>query len=121
MKTPSNTPSTVHAAPWARRALLGFIATSALVSAQAADSAPLAQVGDTQIKIEDIRPYLEKLGAREQAALQANPQLLTQYVRSVLVQQLLLKEALAKNWDKQAEVAEAVERAKDNALSLIHI
>lgn len=117
MKSPSNLQSTVHAAPWARRALLGFIATSAFVSAQAADSVPLAQVGDTQVKIEDIRPYLQNLGAREQAALQANPQLLTQYVRSVLVQQLLLKEALAKNWDKQTEVAEAAERAKENAIA----
>jgi parvulin-like peptidyl-prolyl isomerase len=117
MKTPSDTQSTVLAAPWARRALLGFIASSALVSAQAADSAPLAQVGDTQVKIEDIRPYLEKLGVREQAALQANPQLLTQFVRSVLVQQLLLKEALAKNWDKQAEVTAAVERAKENTIA----
>jgi parvulin-like peptidyl-prolyl isomerase len=117
MKNTSLTQSSGQAAPWARRALLGLVATSALATSQAAESTPLAQVGDTQIRIEDIRPYLEKLGLREQAALQANPQLLTQYVRTVLVQQLLLKEALAKNWDKQAAVAAEAERARENAIA----
>ncbi len=91
----------------------GLISSGAI----AADSAAVALVGDTEIKVDDVRPFLAKLDAREQAALAGDPALLSQFVRSIVVQQLLLKKALAEKWDEQPAVKEQLERVREAAIA----
>ena len=58
----------------------------------------IARVGDTDIKEASLRTFVAGLGEREQAALARDPALLSQVVRSLLANQLVLKEAIAKRW-----------------------
>jgi parvulin-like peptidyl-prolyl isomerase len=89
----------------------------------APDGRIIARIGDTNLEEDKVRAMLAGLGAREYAALARDPALLAQFVRSLLANQLVLEEALAKQWDKRAEVAEQVQRARDAAIveSYLHM
>lgn len=72
----------------------------------------VARVGGETITTETIKPYLAGLSAEERTALQENPQVLSQTVRNLLLQQVLLKEALAANWDDRPEIKEQIEQLR---------
>jgi peptidylprolyl isomerase len=76
----------------------------------------VARVGGTEIKEDDLRVFIAALGEREQAALSRDPALLSQVVRQLLSNHLVLKEALAKQWDERPEVAEQLKRAREIAI-----
>jgi parvulin-like peptidyl-prolyl isomerase len=82
----------------------------------ASDTNVIARVGDTEIKLDEIRAGIESLDAREQAALARDPSLLNQTVRTLLMRRVVLKEALAKHWDTEPAVATLIQRARDNAV-----
>jgi parvulin-like peptidyl-prolyl isomerase len=82
----------------------------------ASDTNVIARVGDTEIKLDEIRAGIESLDAREQAALARDPSLLNQTVRTLLMRRVVLKEALAKHWDTEPAVATLSQRARDNAV-----
>ena len=84
--------------------------------ASAAESGIIARIGGEPIKIEDVRALLGGLDPREQAALARDPALLSQTVRTLLVQRMILNEAQAKHWDQQPEVAAKLERVRQTAL-----
>jgi parvulin-like peptidyl-prolyl isomerase len=100
----------------------GIIAAGSLDSALAAgepaasDTNVIARVGDTEVKLDEIRASIESLDAREQAALARDPSLLNQTVRTLLMRRVVLKEALAKHWDTEPAVATLIQRARDNAV-----
>ncbi len=96
--------------------LLVYSATAADPSPSATDSAVIARIGDTEVKIDDIRASIESLDARDQAALARDPSLLNQVVRTFLVRRIVLKEALAKKWDQESAVAAQIQRARDNTI-----
>jgi peptidylprolyl isomerase len=76
----------------------------------------VARVGGAEIKEDELRAFIAALGEREQTALARDPALLSQVVRQLLANQLVLKEALAKRWDQRPEVAEQLKRARENAI-----
>jgi hypothetical protein len=80
------------------------------------DSTVIARVGDSEVKLDEIRSAIESLDARDQAALARDPSLLSQTVRTLLMRRVVLKEALAKHWDQEPAVATLIERARDNAV-----
>jgi parvulin-like peptidyl-prolyl isomerase len=80
------------------------------------DTTVIARVGDTEIKLDEIRASIESLDAREQAALARDPSLLNQTVRTLLMRRVVLKEALAKHWDTEPAVAALIQRARDDAV-----
>jgi len=82
----------------------------------ASDTNVIARVGDTEVKIDEIRASIEGLDARDQAALARDPSLLNQTVRTLLMRRVVLKEALAKHWDTEPAVATLIQRARDNAV-----
>jgi parvulin-like peptidyl-prolyl isomerase len=83
-------------------------------SIHAADTQPvIARVGTEDIKAEMIRPYLDALSPADREALAANPQVLSQTVRSLILQQVLLKEALATGWDQRPDVQSRLEQARE--------
>jgi len=82
----------------------------------AEETTAVARVGETEVKADELRALLGNLDPRDRAALARDPALLNRTVRAVLVQRLVLQEALAKQWDKQPAVATQLERLRQNAL-----
>jgi parvulin-like peptidyl-prolyl isomerase len=76
----------------------------------------IARVGDTEVKLDEIRSTIDSLDAKEQAALARDPSLLNQTVRTLLMRRVVLKEALAKHWDTEPAVATLIQRARDNTV-----
>lgn len=91
----------------------GVLSSQKLAAAEAA----IARVGGEDISADKIRTVLEGLGSNERSALEQNPSLLTQTVRTLILQQVLLKEALATGWDKQPEVVEKLELLRQSAIA----
>lgn len=81
----------------------------------------VARVGDTNLSADDIRGYVAALAPREQAAVAQDPALLSQAVRLLLANRLVLQEAVAKKWDQQAAVAAQLDRVRDSALTELYL
>lgn len=101
-----------------RRLLHTFLAPLVLAAplARAADDV-IARVGDQEIKAAQVTPYLENLNESDRATLLKNPAALSQAVRTLILQQILLKEAIASGWDKTPEVAEQLDRLRQGAIA----
>ena len=84
--------------------------------AQAADEV-IARVGDQDIKVAQVTPYLENLSEPDRAALLKNPASLSQAVRALILQQVLFKEAVSSGWDKTPEVAAQLDRLRQQAVA----
>jgi len=76
----------------------------------------VARVGTSDVTADDIRSVVAGLDDRQRAALARDPALLSQTVRLVLANRLVLKEARSKKWDEQPAVVAQVERARDNTI-----
>jgi parvulin-like peptidyl-prolyl isomerase len=81
----------------------------------------VARVGDTEVTIAEIRAALQNQDAQVQAAAQRDPTVLSQVVRAILAQRLVLKEALAKKWDQNPAVNAALEQLRDNAIAQTYL
>jgi peptidylprolyl isomerase len=82
----------------------------------AANSEIVAKLGARNITVDEVRAFVATLGAREQAAIARDPALLSQAVRAMLANQLVLKEALEKQWDQQPAVAAQLDQVRKNAI-----
>ncbi len=104
-------------------ALLLAASTAAQEPPAAADAAKpdnpgvLGRIGDSEVLADDVRALLRQLGPAERETLEQNPAVLGQVVRSLLVQQLVLKEALEKKWDKEPEVISQLQRVREGAIT----
>lgn len=81
----------------------------------------VARVGTTEITADDLRGYIAALGAREQIALAQDPALLSQTVRLLLANRLVLQEVVAKKWDQQPAIAAQLERVRQNAVAELYL
>ncbi|HLH94744.1 MAG TPA: peptidylprolyl isomerase [Xanthobacteraceae bacterium] len=102
-RTPSS-PATVTPAPTSRPA-------EAVKSSEV-----IARLGTSDVTAEELRAVIATLEPRQQAALAHDPTLLSQAVRTILGDRLVLKEALAKKWEQQPSVAAQIERARENVI-----
>ncbi|MCW1887291.1 peptidylprolyl isomerase [Luteolibacter flavescens] len=96
--------------------LLTLIAATT-TAALHADTATLGKIGELELKTDEIREAIAGLEAGQDAALAKDPAALSQYVRALLIQRLVLKEALAQKWDQQPEVVAKLVRARESALT----
>lgn len=80
------------------------------------DSAVIARAGDTELKAAEVRETIRGLDANTQAAIARDPSALSQVVRLVVTQRLVLQEAQAAKWDQNAAAAAQIARARDNAV-----
>ena len=94
-------------------------ATQGLASAKPGGDDVIARVGNANVSAEELRAYVGALGAQDQAALAKDPALLSQAVRMLLANRLVLQELTAKKWDQQPNIAAQLDRVRE--LSLIHI
>ena len=76
----------------------------------------IARLGTTDVTADELRGIVANLDPRQQAALARDPALLSQAVRTMLGERLVLKEALAKKWEQQPAVVAQVERARQNVI-----
>jgi peptidylprolyl isomerase len=97
-------------------------ATQGLASAKTSGGDDvIARVGNANISAEELRAYVGALGAQDQAALARDPALLSQAVRMLLANRLVLQEVVARKWDQQANVAAQLDRVRENALVEIYL
>ncbi len=76
----------------------------------------IARVGGIDVTADEVRATIALLDARNQAAVTRDPALLSQTVRVILANRLVLKEALAKKWDQQPAVIAQLARARENLI-----
>ncbi len=77
----------------------------------------IGSVGTLEVRAREVRQQLEALGEAEREALRRDPNAFGQYVRAILVQRLVLREALAASWDKSAPVAERMRLLRDGVVA----
>jgi peptidylprolyl isomerase len=83
-----------------------------------ADTAPvLGKAGDIEITGTEIREIIAGLEAEQQTALARDPAALGQFVRALLVQRVVLKQALDRKWDQDPAVIAKLVRARESALT----
>ncbi len=92
-----------------------FLVFSSILSG--ADTVVIAKVGENEVKADDIKPFIEKLSVRDQVALSKNPAALNEYVRGLIFQQLVYKEAMAKKWDQQPQVVSLIDKMRQQAIT----
>lgn len=83
----------------------------------AAEGEILGHLGETEIKIEEVRASLAHLDANQAEAVRRDPKVLEQVVRGFLVQKLVLKEALDKKWDQEPAIVAKLARVRDSTLT----
>ena len=83
----------------------------------AADTTVIAKVGDNEVRAEDIKPFIEKLSVRDQLILSKDPAAMNEFVRNIIIQQLVYKEALSKKWEQQPQVAAQLDRIRQQAIT----
>ncbi|MDP4360544.1 hypothetical protein QR510_28370, partial [Escherichia coli] len=76
----------------------------------------VARAGKNDITAVEVRAAIALMAPRQQSALAQDPALLSQTVRSLLANRIVLKEALAKKWDQQPAVAAQLARARENLI-----
>lgn len=77
----------------------------------------VAKVGDTEVYVEEVRAWLAGLDPAQAEAAEKQPSLLTEAVRTLLVQRLVLKEAESKKWAERPEVAAKIERQRASIIA----
>jgi parvulin-like peptidyl-prolyl isomerase len=76
----------------------------------------IARVGGSEVTAEEVRATIALLDPRNQAAVTRDPALLSQAVRAILANRLVLKEAVTKKWDQQPAVVAQLARARENMI-----
>ena len=90
------------------------------LSARAADAPPadvIGKAGNLSVSEAEVRDSLAALNLADSAATASDPALLSQLVRSLLVQRLLLKAAESNGHDKLPATAAKLARARETALT----
>ena len=74
----------------------------------------IARVGTSEITAEEVRAAIALMDPRQQTALARDPALLSQTVRALLTNRLVLKEAMSKKWEQQPAVTAQLARARES-------
>ena len=80
--------------------------------ATASNKTVVAKVGDAEVYVEDVQNWLAGLEPAQREAAAKQPSLLTEAVRTLLVQRLVLQEAEEKKWGDRPDVAAKIERSR---------
>jgi len=105
----------------AAAALAASLLLSPLPLRAAGDSDVIGRVGDETMTADDLRAAIQNLDPKTQAAVGADPAALSQVVRVLLAQRLVLKEALANKWDQNPAVTTALARLRENAIEQTYL
>jgi parvulin-like peptidyl-prolyl isomerase len=81
------------------------------------ETALLGRLGEEAVTADIVKPALNSLNDEERVALARDPAALTKLVRSLMIQRLVLRDALAKKWDERPEVKDRIRQARDTAIA----
>ncbi len=96
--------------------LLGFILLT-LAPLHAEPASVLAKIGDIEINSDEAREILAGMDREQQTSLTNDTAALNRYIRALLVQRLILKQAIDQNWDQEPAVIAKLVRARESALT----
>ena len=96
-------------------------ATQGLAAGKAGNDDVVGRVGSTNISAEEVRSYVAGLAPREQAAVLKDPAVLSQAVRMLLTNRLVLQELEDKKWDQQPAVAAQLDRIREGAVVELYL
>ncbi len=82
-----------------------------------ADDTVIGRIGDIELKQSELEESLGTLAATDAKALAEDPGALNKLVRSMLVQRLVLREALDKKWDQEPSVQPLLRSTREAALT----
>lgn len=105
-QAPAAAPATTAIAP----------APAAAPESGAGDADVIARAGSARLTAADVRALVAQMNPRDRAAVERDPRILSQAVRALLANQLVLKEATAKKWDQQPTIAAQLQRLHDEAV-----
>jgi len=88
-----------------------------LLQATFAGDDVIARAGATELQATDIVASVSHLSKEEKERLLADQEAMSQLVRSLLVQQLVVKEAADKGWDKRPEIVQQLNRVRESAIA----
>jgi parvulin-like peptidyl-prolyl isomerase len=94
-----------------------ILLTIAILTATVRAETVVGKIGDIEIKSTELRESLAGLEAGQEAALAKDPAAIGQYVRALLVQRLLLKQATDSHFDQDPAVIARLVRARETALT----
>ncbi|MBU6178106.1 MAG: peptidylprolyl isomerase [Verrucomicrobia bacterium] len=105
MKRPDKT---THPLPRSLAALAAVMVFALPAAAQESGTPGdvIGTAGDLEVRAGEVTAHLATLTREERGALRGDPAAFGRYLRALLVQRLVLREALAAEWDKSAAVAE---------------
>jgi peptidylprolyl isomerase len=87
--------------------------------ALAADKLPpgvVAKMGDTELKVDELKAIIDGLPPEAKAQLASTPQDMNRVIRLELLRRALAAEARTKGWDKRPEVVTQMDRAREQIL-----
>ena len=82
-----------------------------------AEDEVIARAGSVEVKASDVSSSLSNLSDDERLALSGDKEMLTQLVRSLATQRLVVHEAKSKSWDKKPDVVAQLERTRESAIA----
>lgn len=97
-------------------AIIALLSTLPL-AAQEQGKETIASVGEAAVTLDEVRAKISALTDAEKESLRRDPGALGQFVRSVLTQQLLLREAKTAGWEKEAVVTERLENLRETIVT----
>jgi parvulin-like peptidyl-prolyl isomerase len=77
----------------------------------------LGRLGEEDVTTEIVKPALDSLSDEERTALARDPAALTKLVRSLMIQRIVLRDAVSKKWDERPEVMDRIRQARDTAIT----
>jgi peptidylprolyl isomerase len=96
-------------------------AAAPTVGAVKSSNEVIARVGNSDVTADDLRSYIAALGPREQAMLAQDPASLSQAVRVLLANRLVLQEVVARKWDQQPAVAAQLDKVRESAMVELYL
>ena len=83
----------------------------------AVEDAVIGSIGDVELRASDVLASLGNMGSVDKEALARDPATLNKLVRSMLVQRLLLQEALEKKWDAEPSIQPLLRSTREAAIT----
>ncbi|MBB5048293.1 peptidylprolyl isomerase [Rhodopseudomonas rhenobacensis] len=81
----------------------------------------VARVGDNELTADDLRAQISALAPNDRAVLAKDPGQLSQVVRMLLANQLVLDEVADKKWEQRPEVVAQLNRVRESALVELYL
>jgi parvulin-like peptidyl-prolyl isomerase len=103
---------------WMKLDITSVVLASLLIvsglSVRGEDAAVLGKIGGIEVRTSEV---LSALDEKQKAAVASDPAAASQYVRALLVQKLVLEQAIQKDWDKQPAVIAKLVRLREEAIA----